>query len=83
MSPTFTVRVHDFHGEPKEVFLVTLTVWASALRSEAKGIQVSTQPAEPLVRKFLGTPEDYPLQAISDYITAAHRDIKSQLGLAA
>jgi hypothetical protein len=81
ITPTTTVRVHDFHGVPKEVLLLSLTCWAHALRSEVKGVQVSPTPAEPIVRKFLDVPEDYDLELISEYITGAHEDIKEQLGI--
>jgi len=43
---------------------------------------VSPTQVEPIVREFLGTPDDYDLGLISDYITEAHEDIKEQLGIA-
>lgn len=81
ITPTTTVRVCDFHGEPQKVKLIILTCWAVALRAEVKGVQVSPTLVEPIVRKFLGTPDDYELGLISDYITEAHEDIKDQLGI--
>tara|TARA_Y100000004_G_scaffold177603_1_gene219357 strand:+ start:1367 stop:1657 length:291 start_codon:yes stop_codon:yes gene_type:complete len=81
ITPTTTVQLYDFHGELQQVKLITLMLWAVALRSEVKGVQVSPTPAEPIVRKFLDVPEDYDLELISEYITGAHEDIKEQLGI--
>ena len=82
ISPTTTVQVEDFNGAPQQVPLVTLTCWAVALRAEVKGVQVSPTLVEPIVRKFLGAPDDYDLAYISKYITACHEDVKDQLGIA-
>ena len=81
ITPTTTVRVHDFRGVLQQVKLITLTCWAVALRAEVKGVQVSPTPVEPIVRKFLDVPKDYDLELISEYITGAHEDIKEQLGI--
>lgn len=80
ITPTFEVAIQDFSGNDAALPLITLALWAIALRSEAQGFQVSPEPVEPIVRKFLGTPEDYPLAALSEHVTASHNHIKDQLG---
>ena len=82
ISPTTTVQFEDFNEYLQQVPLVTLTCWAVALRAEVKGVQVSPTLVEPIVRKFLGAPDDYDLAYISEYITACHEDVKDQLGIA-
>jgi len=81
ISPTTSVQLEDFNGELQQVKLITLALWAVALRSEVKGIQVSPTRVEPLVRSFLNTPSGYPLKEISKHITACHEDVKDQLGI--
>ena len=81
ITPTTTVQLEDFNGELQQVKLITLALWAVALRSEVKGVQVSPTRVEPLVRSFLNTPSGYPLEEISKHITACHEDIKDQLGI--
>ena len=81
ITPTTTVQLEDFNGDLQQVKLITLTLWAVALRSEVKGVQVSPTRVEPLVRSFLNTPSSYPLEEISNHITACHEDVKEQLGI--
>ena len=81
LPPDYTVQIWDFNEKLKKVRLITLTVWKHALKAELKGIQVSEQPVEPVVRKFLNCPDDYPLELIADHITTSLADIQQQLGI--
>ena len=81
ITPTTEVQIWNFDDEVVSVKLIMLTVWAHALRSELKGYQISAQEVAPIVRTFLGCPEDYPLDMLSDYISTSLADVKEQMGL--
>ena len=81
ITPTFEVQIWNHDGEVVKVKLIMLTAWAHALKAELKGYQISAQEVAPIVRTFLGCPDDYPLDQLSDYISTSLLDIQKQLGL--
>ena len=79
ITPTTKVKIYDFNGDTKPVKLITLAAWAVALKYEAEGKAVAGMAIEPIVREFLSTPEDYPLDAIAEHIETSYNSVKNQL----
>ena len=80
ITPTTMVNIWTFDDETKSLKLLTLAHWSVGLKSEAAGYPVSATRIEPIVRKFLNTPDNYPLDAIVDHIVTSYEDIKKTLG---
>ena len=81
ITPTTEVQMYDCNNEIVVVKLITLMAWSIALKSETKGLYVSAQPVAPIVRKFLSTPDDYPIEELSDHITSSYNEVKEQMGI--
>ena len=80
ITPMTEVQIWNFDDEIVKVKLVILTVWESALRLELKGIQPASVPVAPIVRGFLNSPDDYPLDMLSEHITNSLAEVKEQMG---
>ena len=80
MEPTYEVNIWDFNDKTVAVKLLTLMTWATALKSELKGFQVSPVPVFPIVRKHLSVPDSYPDVDLYNHIQTSYDDIKRQLG---
>ena len=81
ITPNTEVQIYNFNNEVKPVKLITLTAWNVALKAEVQGVQVAPQLVEPIVRKFLECPKDYPLTEIQKHIQTSLTDIQQQLGI--
>ncbi len=81
ITPTTEVNIWNHDGETVPVKLIMLTAWASALKAEVKGAQVSHQLVAPIVRKFLNCPDDYDLTMLSEHISTSLESVQEQMGL--
>ena len=81
LTPTTEVNIWTFDDEKKPIKFLTLAHWSVGLKSEAAGLVVSTTPIEPVARKFLNTPDNYPLESIVDHIVESYNDIKKAVGM--
>ena len=81
ITPTTEVNIWNHDGETVPVKLITLTVWASALKAEVKGYRVSKTAVAPIVKKFLNCPSDYDIEMLSDHITGSLESVKSMMGI--
>ena len=81
ITPTTEVQIWTFNDTTKRVRLITLSAWSAALKAEVRGYMVTEQPVEPIVREFLGCPDEYPLEEISLHITTSLKSVHEQLGV--
>lgn len=81
MSPAQECNIWDHNGETVVVKVLTLMTWASALKSELAGYQVTSQPVFPIVRKHLSVPESYPDLMLYEHIRDSYASVKEQMGV--
>ena len=79
MTPSQEVNIWTYDGTLKPIKYITLAAWSIALKSELKGYQVTATEIEPLARKFLGCPDDYAAEMISEHLTGSLESVKEQL----
>ena len=79
MSPAQECNIWDHNGETVTVKVLTLMTWASALKSELKGYQVTPTKVFPIVRKHLSVPDSYPDDLLYEHIKDSYASVKEQL----
>ena len=77
MTPGQECQIYDGNDELKVVKVVTLGLWNVALKHAAQGHDVHN--VVPIVRKFLGVSDDYPVEEMYHHINTSYTDVMAQL----
>jgi len=84
ITPTTPATFYDYNEELVSVPLITLALWAKALRCILDhGINPTSSDVEAVVREKLSTPDACPLDAIVEHIETCYAETKEYYGVPA